>query len=184
MKKEIVTLGFVGVDSGQLIICDPCYLKTEYVQREFKSSHEIYRHSDGKLWQFTFSDLTEVSNVKVNPFPGTYEDIIPEYGKNPNQLIKDGDFQPSGIDTMAYIPNGEFSYAGIAKATLSNELGGQLNYAMGHPGVSVAFRSGLGDGSYEVKAEIIHFKTWGKRISKVWVELITDEEIEELERIN
>jgi hypothetical protein len=181
MKKEIITLGIVGVDSGQLLICDPCYLDSEYVQREFKSSHEIYRHKDGKLWQFAFGNPTEVANETINPFTGSYEDIIPEYGKKPNQLIEEGEFESSGIDTMAYIPNGEFSYAGIAKATLGNGIGGQLNYMMGHPGVGVAFSSGFGDGSYEVKAEIIHSKTWGKRVSKVWVELITDEEIEELE---
>lgn len=180
MEREIITLGTVGVDSGQLLICDPCYLDSQYVQREFKSAHEIYRHTDGKLWQFNMGDMVGVMNEEVNPFPGTHEDIIPEYGKKPNQLINEGDFQLSEIDAMAYIPNGEFSYAGISKTTLS-DLGGQLNYMMGHPGVGVAFRSGFGDGNYEVKAEIIHSKTWGKRVSKVWVELITDEDIEELE---
>lgn len=179
MKREIVTLGVVGVDSGQLIICDPCYISSEYVQRELKTSHDIFKHKDNKLWQFTYGEDT--ANKDINCFPGSYETIIPEYGKSPNQLIADGDFIKTELDPMSDVPTGEFSYAGIVKATLSNDYGGQLNFNMGHTGVAVAFRSGLGDGVYEVKAEIIQSKNWGKRVSKVWIELLTDEEIEDLE---
>lgn len=62
------------------------------------------------------------------------------------------------------------------------QSGGQLNYVLGHPGVAVAFKSGFGDGTYEVFAEIMEHEGLGSRVKKVWVELITDEEIKEIEQ--
>lgn len=120
MKSEIVKLGVVGVDSGQLVICDPCYLEDEF--------------------------LSTASNEDLEQ--GTV---------------------------------GEFSRRGIFKVTTSPSQGGQLNYRMGHEGVAVAFMSGFGDGTYDVFAEIVDAGAWGKRIKKVWVELITDEELTEIE---
>ena len=46
-----------------------------------------------------------------------------------------------------------FSYNACAKATLSEEGHGQLNYKMGHPGVGVAFSTAFGDGVYPVVAK-------------------------------
>lgn len=180
MKSEIIKIGSVGVDSGQLIICDPCYIESQFKspdsEGKYDHAHEIYRHADGKLWQYCNGEISAYSNV--NPFPGSYEDIISEYGLNPNTLKRQGLFKVTDIDPTPHITLGEFSYRGICKV---NSLhGGQLNYLMGHPGVAVAVRSGLGDGHYDVFAEIIHLKDWGKRVKKVWVEFITDEEISEL----
>lgn len=120
MKSETIKLGVVGVDSGQLVICDPCYIEDEF------------QH-------------TPMSK------------------------------------TLDQVPNGEFSRLGIFKTTNSQLQGGQLNYRLGHEGVAVAFQSGFGDGTYEVFAEIIDAGSWGKRVKKVWVELITDEEMFEIE---
>jgi len=30
MKTTTILLGHVGVDSGQIVVCDPCYIKSEY----------------------------------------------------------------------------------------------------------------------------------------------------------
>lgn len=114
MKSKTIKLGVVGVDSGQLLICDPCYIE-----------------------------------------PG---------------------FAGQDIDSGLTAPEGEFSYRGICQLTLSGKLGGQLNYPMGHPGAEVAFLSGFGDGLYEVFAEIIGDPVFGKRVKRVWIELIPEEE--------
>jgi hypothetical protein len=123
MQTEIVKLGVVGVDSGQLIICDPADIDGEFKR----------------------------------------VDSAGYYG------------------TAPHIPEGEFSYRGICKITSENKKhGGQLNYTLGHEGVAVAFQSGFGDGLYDVFAEIVDTGSWGKRVKKVWVELITDEELSEM----
>ncbi len=84
------------------------------------------------------------------------------------------------MDPTPHIPEGEFSYRGISKITNSGKQGGQLNYLLGHEGAAVAFQSGMGDGHYNVFAEIIDTGKYGKRVKKVWVELITDEQLEEM----
>lgn len=84
-KEEWVSLGTVGVDSGQLMVCDPCYI--------------------GDSWE-------------KEPF-------------DRNKKSK------------------KFSYLGACTAT-NHGKGGQIGGGLG-----VAFRSGAGDGEYEVKARIV-----------------------------
>lgn len=178
-KSEIVKLGVVGVDSGQLVICDPAYIESEFQtpNERFSSSHPIYKHKeDGKLWQFCYGEKPSVKNV--NSFTGKYSDVIEEYGLSPNDLIEQGLFEKTNIDPTPHIPEAEFSYRGICKVTGGN-YGGQLNYLKGHAGVAVAFSSGLGDGLYDVFAEIVE-TNWGKRIKKVWIECITEKELAQM----
>jgi hypothetical protein len=33
---DIVNIGFVGVDSGQILLCDPCYIGSEWENEEFE----------------------------------------------------------------------------------------------------------------------------------------------------
>ena len=93
MKKTKI-IGHVGVDSGQLLITDPCYIDAQWKPHE--------------------------------------EVTIPEYRSD---KLK-----------------GQYSYNGCCNATLSDDLGGQLNYDKGHPGIGVALSSGFGDGYYPVEA--------------------------------
>lgn len=155
--KKTIKIGEVGVDSGQLIIVDPCYLeglvdpKTEF--DDF--AQDVYKCTiDGKLWQFTYGKKSSVPNV--NPFPGSYDTVIPEYGKKPNDLYAEGIFVKTDIDPTPHIPDNEFSYRGICKKTLKDGFG-QVDDA-------VAFNTGYGDGVYDVFAEIQN-----ERVKKVWV---------------
>ena len=165
MKKQIVHLGVVGVDSGQLMICDPCYIKSEFIERENDPSdfaHSVYRHKDGSLWQYGLRQ--SVQGTKVNMFR-RYDDKIEQYDMSPYEMITQGLMVKTDLDPTPHIPDGEFSYQGICKKTLSEDQGGQLNFRLGHPGVAVAFSSGLGDGVYDVYAEIEE-----GRVRKVWIE--------------
>lgn len=170
-NRRIVKIGVVGVDTGQLIIGDPSYLEGQFKKpqhRDADHAHTVYRHKDGSLWQYTYGGKPSVKGA--NKFPGSYEDVILKYKKTPNRLIADGDFEPTDIDPTPHIPEGEFSYRGICKATTSKEHSGQLNYALGHAGVAVAFSTGFGDGVYDVYAELTDTDGFGERIRKVWVE--------------
>jgi len=40
MKDKKIKLGVVGVDSGQLMITDPCYIDSEWEQEEFDDKQE------------------------------------------------------------------------------------------------------------------------------------------------
>ena len=133
MKK--ILIGQVGVDSGQLLMCDPCYIDSEWSKEEF-TDIRIYEHKDTK----------ERLQYKVD-FPH-YDAEITKYGKNMNELLKTGEW----LDVPATDSEFPFSYNACCKATLSDNGHGQLNYKLGHPGVGVAFSTAFGDGVYPVYA--------------------------------
>ena len=133
MKK--VLIGHVGVDSGQLLMCDPCYIDSEWSKEDF-TDIRVYEHKDTK----------EKLQYMVD-FPH-YEAEIPKYGKNMNQLIETGEW----IDVPMTESKFPFSYNACCKATLSGDGYGQLNYKLGHAGVGVAFSTAYGDGIYPVYA--------------------------------
>jgi hypothetical protein len=175
-KTEKIKIGVVGVDSGTLMICDPCYLDSNWQTKndtnEADFGHEIYKHkSTGKLWQFTYDGVP--AKPEINKFPGTYGDIILEYGKSPNDMIKSGEFEKTKIDPREHIPDDEFSYRAICKKLMGN-LSGQFNFEMGHPGIAVGFNPGFGDGVYDVYAEIGDYGSWGKRVKRITIEFIDD----------
>jgi hypothetical protein len=133
MKK--VCIGHVGVDSGQLLMCDPCYIDSEWSKEDF-TDIRVYEHKDTK----------EKLQYRVD-FPH-YEAEISKYGKNMNELLKTGEW----LDVPATDSEFPFSYNACCKATLSDNGHGQLNYKLGHPGVGVAFSTAFGDGVYPVYA--------------------------------
>ena len=148
-NEEIVELGTVGVDSGQLIICDPCYIDSEWENEEL-SMKEILIFPDGKEVECTRADKIWFKNI---------DDI--NKGK-----IK----VKSSIETKS-----NFSYAACCERTLDRESGipgGQLNYKLGHPGVGVVSESGWGDGCYPVRAVVRDYgKEGGKRVIRIVIDL-------------
>lgn len=145
MKKEI---GVVGVDSGQIVICDPCYIDSQWKHEEFDSRRK-YRHTDGTVITHTFdNDL-----IDANPdlFFCNFDAIIPKYGKCMNDMRDDKDCVELPDVEPAEHP---FSYNACCKKTMSDDEDGQLNYEKGHPGVGVVSSTGWGDGLYPVVADI------------------------------
>jgi hypothetical protein len=128
-------IGHVGVDSGQLLLCDPCYIDSQWVKEEFEDLR-MYEH------KLTGDKLTYGKDFS------NYKEMIERWGKNMNELIATGEW--------IELPHGpaqhEFSYNACAAATLSEDGHGQLNYKHGHPGVGVAFSTAFGDGLYPVVA--------------------------------
>jgi hypothetical protein len=182
MSIEVIKLGVVWVDSGQLMICDPSYIEDEFKisEPDPSSSHEIYKHlPDGKLWQFCYFGK-KTPRAWATPFPGGYSDIIPEYNTSPETLIEQWIFEETDLAEKD-ISEAWFSYERICQLTTWENKGWQLFYKLGHAWVAVAFQAGFGDWEYEVFAELIETKSSGKRVKKIWIELITDDQMEEIE---
>ncbi len=155
MRKII---GEVGVDSGQILVCDPCYIDSEWKYEECSFDRK-HRHLDGTVLQYRVD------------FPN-YGVVIPKYGKTMNQIIADKEAYEIPESPAEY----SFSYNACCKKTCRDdeeENNGQLNYEAGHPGVGVVTSSGYGDGVYPVVADIDD-KTG--RVKSITVVFIDDEE--------
>ena len=104
-------IGVVGVDSGQLLVCDPCYIDSD--------------------WETEDLDI----------------------GKSKKH----------------------FSYNACSKKTLEKGHG-QLKFEMGHDGIGVVSETGLGDGLYEVFANIVEVKrnghNFGKRVKEIKIKFL------------
>ncbi|KKM60572.1 hypothetical protein LCGC14_1540580 [marine sediment metagenome] len=123
MSTQVVQIGEVGVDSGQLMLCDPSYIGSQWSERD---------------WEDMDVNLNEPS-------------------------------QESQFD-------GEFSYVGCCVSRQVEGMAGQLNYRLGHAGAGVVTNTGLGDGCYPVYAEIEDMGTWGRRVVKIWVDFMGEED--------
>jgi len=138
-------LGSVGVDSGQLMVCDPCYIDSEWKQDKEPAGYETFVLSakgkkefpdlNGWTWQF-------------NGHGTTYD--------SPQELLGGLSINDARdkrlIEVLPQEKVKEFSYRGCCDATRDGN-GGSMVFKMGHEGAGVAFSSGYGDGCYEV---------WGK----------------------
>lgn len=134
MKK--VLIGHVAVDSGQLMICDPCYIDGQWKHEEF-TDVRVYKHNTtGQTLQY------------MKDFPH-YEEVIPAFGMNMNTLLKSGEWTQV---EEAHQPEHGFSYNAACKAGLSKKGHGELHFDMGHSGAGVAFATTYGDGTYPVYA--------------------------------
>jgi len=71
---------------------------------------------------------------------------------------------------------GHFSYGGACETTLGEGHAGQLNYESGRPGVAVVSSTGYGDGFYPVYAHYEETEDWGKRIARLEIVFIEDED--------
>lgn len=129
-KNEWVLLGSFGVDSGQVVITDPCYLN-EWVANDYK---------DKRVYLDTISGRGYVLGHDFNHF----DDVIRD-GKTMNELISFGEIR----EEIRNISN-EYSYEGSCDTTLySKRMGGVIG--LGCDGVVAS--TGYGDGYYPVYAK-------------------------------
>lgn len=138
MAKTVtkVLIGEVAVDSGQLMICDPCYIDSQWENEDFEDIRVYKNEHTGKTLTYP-KDFT------------SYEDVLPEYGKTMNILISEHDWKI----TESAEPKSGFSYNACAKATLSETGHGELKFKLGHVGAGLAFSTAYGDGLYPVYAK-------------------------------
>ncbi|KZX57695.1 hypothetical protein A3709_18910 [Halioglobus sp. HI00S01] len=125
-------LGSTAVDSGQLMICDPCYVDTEWSNVEFE---------DVRLYDVATDE--GVKRIQYRVDFDHYEQPLSDFGgRTVNQLVDEKKA------TKVPVKSGQgFNYNDIARLT-SDKDGGQL---MGRNGFPVAVASTTrGDGLYPV----------------------------------
>ncbi len=135
-KKVDVYMGSIAVDSGQLLISDPCYIDSEWEQENFEDIRIYKNKKTGDTLQYR----KDFSN---------YEQVIEKYGKTMNQLNETNEW----VSVKEHPVKNPFSYNACARKTLSKEGFGELNFKMGHSGAGLAFATTIGDG---------HFPVYGK----------------------
>ena len=155
--SRLKKVGVVGVDSGQVMICDPCYIENEWQgdgdgsitpPEVWEDKETSKRYAHGMLVSPAICKIMGVDTVFDN-----WESKLDDYdGKTPNQVRKDH-------WTLVDVPedlnrSGEFSYAGVCHTTLRGDGFGQLKYKMGHDGAGIASRTLIGDGCYPVFARV------------------------------
>jgi len=129
-------IGHVGVDSGQLLLCDPCYIDSQWVKEDFED-FRTYQHKN------TGNELTYRIDFR------NYAEPIDAYGgKNMNELLETGEWEDIPGSKVIH----PFSYNACAHATLSENGHGELKFNFGHAGAGVAFSTAFGDGLYPVVA--------------------------------
>ncbi len=154
---EMEEIGVVSVDSGSLIITDPCYIDSEWLKEEFEDIRLYKDVKTKKIFQYK-KDFKK------------YNNIINGYTKDVNTLIEEGILEEVKIKT-----DFSYSYKGSGAATLSEEGYGNLKFKMGHEGAGFAFSTLYGDGEYPVYAEKID-----GRVVRVMVDLGYTPDLEEV----
>ena len=156
-EENWVKIGEVGVDSGQLMVCDPCYIDSQWKNEKYPGHPPMRNTKTGKI--------VESPANSGGRYDTEYED-----GMTYNEAIEKGI-----LETLPHPESKKFSYHGCCTSSMRH-MGGQLNYNLGHAGAGVAFSSGLGDGVYDVMARIEDTGDWGKRVCEIRIVLIEDEE--------
>lgn len=151
MTKKL--LGYVGVDSGQLMICDPCYIDGFWVDQPY---------DDSRVFRFV-SDLRAGETLTFGKDFRLFNETPLGYSSDVNTLIASG-----VLERMPYqLPDPRWGYNTVCHGTLSENGAVQIKYPKGHDGLAVAFRSGYGDGCYPVYG----FTNEDGRIVRVVIEM-------------
>ena len=165
MRREF--LGTAHVDSGQLYIIDPCYIKNDWDAPGNQSYVKFWgqgkEHVVGALKNagYAVEDMNGAAIVHTDE-PDYMTGYIREVARQVDKVV------------VTSIQTGS-NYELACEATGSKKQGGEVD-------LGVAFSSGLGDGSYDVYATIQDIPGWGERVTKVEIELIPDWELEEMKK--
>lgn len=136
-KYEIEEMGFVAVDSGQLMITDPCYIDSEWQNIDYEDIRLLRDTETQKKYQFR----KDFNN---------YEEKISGFEETVNELIASGRLISIDTDNSDKI---SFSYAGACHSSMSEKGYGAMPFKLGHEGAGIAVTTVMGDGMYPVYAE-------------------------------
>ena len=148
--NKVEHVGYAHVDSGQIMLGDPCYLSV-WGGNEYHIVTE---------WR-----CTDDGDDTVLQYPRDfrmYSTVIPKYGLDMNALKAAGRFVE-----IKHEPSGEYSYNGACQATLSDAQCGELGF--GH---AVVVTAGYGDGRYPVHVT----RNEDGRIATATITFIEDED--------
>lgn len=132
---EVVELGEVAVDSGMLLLTDPCYIDAEWQEEPYALDAQLEDPSRGTVYVLG----TDFDN---------YGEVLADYGRTPNELLEEGVLVEREVTAPPH-----YSYNGAAATTLRRGYG-ELLFKMGHAGAGVVFSTAFGDGVYRVFGEM------------------------------
>lgn len=136
-EYDVVEIGLVAVDSGQLMITDPCYIDTDWVKESFEDLRLVKDKETLKVYQFR-KDFNR------------YDEVLDGFDRTVSELIESTRFEEIEVDHTNDI---KYSYAGACYSTLSENGYGELPFKLGHEGAGVVVRTYFGDGVYPVYGE-------------------------------
>jgi len=126
-----IKIGKVAVDSGQIMITDPCYLRN-WEGNDYNIPNIIkvdgFVFEEGKNWD------------------GMWSTPLTDIGKTLNEITSEG---KANVQRVGPKETGKFSYDGACRATLGENGYGQL-----YNGCVMVSRTAYGDGTYPVYADI------------------------------
>ena len=171
-----VKIGECGVDSGQLMIMDPCYVASEWLGRNDAKDVEC------RFWGRDHEEMAEVlkaDGMTVEKVEEPHVWRVSQDGWSPSDIqtrIRNhsGD-KESGLWVVTDVRR-ESTYDKCCDLTTGRNQGGQLHYKRGHAGMGVVSRTGFGDGVYDVFTHIVDFGDLGERVAKLEVVLVPEEE--------
>lgn len=172
MADRRVLLGQVGVDSGQLTVMAPGYISSQWISEEDATPIAVrFWGLDADLvktrLQSTYPDM-QIAEARPGFYSATDVNDYPQV-----QRVIESMARSAGWRVAAAVVRHD-TYRQICEATSGPNQGGGIPYTMGHDGLAVAFRAGLGDGVYDVYATIGDVPEWGERVKKVEIILIDD----------
>tara|TARA_R100001086_G_scaffold227509_2_gene146655 strand:+ start:496 stop:957 length:462 start_codon:yes stop_codon:yes gene_type:complete len=135
MKKII---GRISIDSGQVLIGDPCYLSDW--QDADKVVKRAYRHTTEEIKSENFS----AAKILVWPDDFSNYETYKENGISMNEMLRKGIYEEIKREI-----DPSYSYSGACSITMDSEnQAGELAN-----GLAIVSSTGYGDGSYPVYAE-------------------------------
>lgn len=137
-ELRVERLGVVGVDSGQLMVTDPCYVDSEWQVQPIQGLTAYSDVQTGRVYKH--GEDFQRFDEGADDLEGTVQ-----------QNIESGRLVKLAIDPERPFP---YSYRGACNATLTDGFG-QLQYRKGPPGAGVVFATAWGDGVYPVYGEMI-----------------------------
>jgi hypothetical protein len=156
-------LGFVSVDSGQVVIADPCYIDSHWKREQAGDDRSVfrrlYRHRDsGAELQYQ------------RDFGNYQEPIASQGGLTMNELNATGEWDR--------VPNPRakgLSYLSACSATMGDGDGQLVEPCIGglggHFAIGVASDTGYGDGTYPVIVE----RAPDGRVARLIVDFLMDD---------
>ncbi|PHI49705.1 hypothetical protein B9T64_06915 [Bacillus halotolerans] len=170
MKMERKLIGRVGVDSGQLLIIDPCYIDANWKKENESNIIGVRFWGSGRENAIQFlqykNHIVESDNEGYGFVRTDNKEHVEIVQHDLNEFLK------LDLGMIVFTTVNDGSYQEVCKLTMSEEQSGQYKNVLG-----CAFRSGFGDGLYEVYAT---YKDYGiknqqdKRIAKVEIVLIEE----------
>ena len=173
-ESDWTYFGEVGVDSGQLMVCDPHYIENRWEKESDSEESSViakgWQHKDGTV---LYCELHGSAPTPDAVGFHNFDQLIPMYRQTVNQMNASGDTKEMPRDRLN---EGKFSYAGCCDATVEDPNFGQMNFHNGISGAGVAFSSGFGDGLYDVYGKIKDYDDFGPRIAEVRIVMIGDDD--------